>query len=227
MPYFRGVARDGLGNTVSGASVNVYAEGTTTDASIYTDAALSVTADNPITTNTDGVYEFWVASGIYDFQISASGLTTVNVTDVVIGTLYGMCVQDAASAVVAQSTSYLTISNGTWNAGPLSSGAFSHSDGSLTYLGDAKVIVKVTYSFGITMSVNSDVTFAVEIDGTEVTDTEKQTLINSADAIFPVSASYLVEVEKDEVISIGAKVGSGTPNLTTAAGSSIVVEVMS
>ena len=225
MGYHRGVARDSNGNAISGASVSVLKEGTTTADTIYSDAALSVSASNPITTGASGVYEFYVPDGIYDLTVAATGFTTVSLNDVVIGSLYAG-VYTSAAAAVAQSTSYLTIANGTWSNNLISRYSFGHVDGAITYLGDAKTGVLVTYDFSVTMDADADVTFAVEIDGTEVAATDKLVHILTASAPVSVSGSYLVEVEKDEVITIGAKVGAGTPDMTLAVGSSIIVMVL-
>lgn len=75
---------DQYGNVVSGASVTVYNYGTTTKASLYSDSAGSVSISNPVTTNTNGYFEFYAANGHYSLSISGTNFTAKQVTDILI-----------------------------------------------------------------------------------------------------------------------------------------------
>lgn len=86
MPKYRDVVLNRRGDAITGATVTVYLEGTSTKASLFTDAALSVSKDNPVTTNAWGEFDFYIASGTYDLSVEKSGtLGIVNVFSVQIG----------------------------------------------------------------------------------------------------------------------------------------------
>lgn len=73
-----GSIRSTSGPTVPGATVKVYLAGTSTLASIFSDAALSVAIDqtnNPVMTDADGTYEFYVATGTYKIVGTKDTLT--------------------------------------------------------------------------------------------------------------------------------------------------------
>ena len=86
MSYYRGVARDTLGNSLNAASVTVYDAGTTTESSIYSEETLTSALENPFSTGEDGVYEFYAEPGFYDIEVAKSGFTTVTLTDQILGT---------------------------------------------------------------------------------------------------------------------------------------------
>jgi len=225
MPYFRGVARDALGNAVSGATVNVYLEGGTTAATIYSDAAQSSAATNPITTSTDGVYEFYIAAGIYDFSIAASGLTTVSITDVVIGQ---PCVDGYVTVLgttALNAATYTTFAGGTWVDGTEGSGAFSHAGGAITYLGDAKVSVLVSINGVWASDANVDIKAGFGIDGADPTRPfEGIPMLAATDRT--IGFSIILEVQKDEVITIEMIAASGTPAIGMVEGSTISAVIL-
>jgi hypothetical protein len=64
-PSVRGVAVSEEGIPVRRATVTVTDVATSLPAVIYSDAALTTTTANPMTTDADGVYEFWVPDGTY------------------------------------------------------------------------------------------------------------------------------------------------------------------
>ena len=72
---FKSVARDGAGNIVTSATVNIYLAGTTTAASVY-EAYTGGTAVSSVTTGTDGVFEFYIDdtdyAGTQQFKIVIS-----------------------------------------------------------------------------------------------------------------------------------------------------------
>src|SRR3972149_3216740 len=61
--HFLGVATNAAGTPISGATISVTLAGTTTATNIFTDAALSVAAANPLTVNADGTWEVFIAGG--------------------------------------------------------------------------------------------------------------------------------------------------------------------
>ena len=82
-----GSIRSTSGPTVPGATVKVYLAGTSTLASIFSDAALSVAIDqtnSPVTTDDDGTYEFYVATGTYKI-VGTKGTLTFTEDNVDIG----------------------------------------------------------------------------------------------------------------------------------------------
>lgn len=94
--YYKSIARDGAGNVISAATVSVYLAGTTTAASIY-QSLDGTTAVNSVTSNSSGVFEFWVSRFDYDqsqkfkITISKTGYTSVtfdniNIDSIVLGT---------------------------------------------------------------------------------------------------------------------------------------------
>lgn len=94
--YYKGIARDVLGNTVGSATVSVYLAGSSTAATIY-QSLDGTTGVNSVTANNSGIYEFWVDRFDYDssqkFKIitSRTGKTAItwdnlNIDSVVLGT---------------------------------------------------------------------------------------------------------------------------------------------
>jgi hypothetical protein len=70
----------GTDNPVVGVPVTVFLEGTTTPASIYTSGNVLITP--PIFTNSDGYFEFYVDSGVYDIYVSGSKCSTIAINSV-------------------------------------------------------------------------------------------------------------------------------------------------
>src|SRR5216684_2971146 len=62
---------------VKGASVSVFIAGTQTLAVLYSDDGLTTKA-NPVITDTNGGFDFFVADGRYDIQVSGAGIATKN-----------------------------------------------------------------------------------------------------------------------------------------------------
>jgi len=73
------------GDAVVGIKVLIKLAGTATPATIYSDDGVNVTP-NPLTTNANGYFEFYVANGLYD--IAVSGVNTY--TDVLIADALGI-----------------------------------------------------------------------------------------------------------------------------------------
>ena len=74
MQHYTNTLFDTFGNAISGASVNVYAAGTVTPSTIYSDNNSTVAA-NPLTTGADGSYDFYAANGRYDLLFTHPGFS--------------------------------------------------------------------------------------------------------------------------------------------------------
>ena len=82
-----GVILDTAGNVVNSASVTVYLTGTTTKATLYSNEGVTQIT-NPVTSDTNGRFSFYVADGKYDLKVSGSNLTTYTISDVQIVDTY-------------------------------------------------------------------------------------------------------------------------------------------
>ena len=86
--HFFDHVRDTNGTAISSATINVYNKGTTTDATNVYDAITGGSDTNPITTDTNGFFEFWLdpddhnATQTFDIKVSHSSLTTKTFSDV-------------------------------------------------------------------------------------------------------------------------------------------------
>ena len=69
MQHYTNTLYDTFGNAISGATVYVYAAGTTTPSTIYSDN-ISTSTTNPLTTGSDGSFDFYAADGRYDLAIT-------------------------------------------------------------------------------------------------------------------------------------------------------------
>jgi hypothetical protein len=70
-----------LGNLVSGDTITVYKAGTLNLATLYDNDGGSQ-INNPVTVGTNGQYNFFVANGIYDFEMEGNGFETYKVENV-------------------------------------------------------------------------------------------------------------------------------------------------
>jgi len=77
--FFDSVA-DSLGRPVAGATVTVNVTGNGL-ASIYSDDGITLTS-NPLTTNALGKFDFYVADGRYDLNISGTGFPAVTLSNI-------------------------------------------------------------------------------------------------------------------------------------------------
>lgn len=68
---------------ISGATVTVYNQGTSTKSTLYSDDGVTTTA-NPVTTAANGSYSFYIADGTYDFVIAKTGYETVYLDNIVV-----------------------------------------------------------------------------------------------------------------------------------------------
>lgn len=76
---------DPNGNVIPEATITVFDAGGTVLASIYTDAGLSTAKANPFTSNADGTFQFFAATGEYKLRMEKTGFTTFEVDYVPIG----------------------------------------------------------------------------------------------------------------------------------------------
>ncbi len=83
MRRYQGTVLDTAGNVQAGVSVRVYTANTTTDATLYSDDGVT-SKTNPLTTDSKGVFWFYVEDGTYDLYVSGSSLTAYTVEDVTI-----------------------------------------------------------------------------------------------------------------------------------------------
>lgn len=74
MQHYTNTLYDTMGNAIVGATVNVYAAGTTTASTIYSDN-VGTSKSNPTTTGSDGSFDFYAANGRYDLVITHTGHT--------------------------------------------------------------------------------------------------------------------------------------------------------
>lgn len=77
MQHYIDRLHDTRGNAISGATINVYAAGTTTAATIYSDNGATVKA-NPTTSDTNGTFHFYAGNARYDLVITHSRYTFNN-----------------------------------------------------------------------------------------------------------------------------------------------------
>ncbi len=74
MQHYTDTLFDTLGNAISGATIYVYAAGTTTASTIYSDNG-STTTTNPLTSGSDGSFDFYAANARYDLVITHASHT--------------------------------------------------------------------------------------------------------------------------------------------------------
>lgn len=92
---------------LKGAFVTVFVSGTNTLATLFADNGITPKG-NPVVTNNDGVFDFYVADGLYDFQVSGTNITTftqvgVEVADVTSATATDLEWQTEGISFVNQS----------------------------------------------------------------------------------------------------------------------------
>lgn len=86
------------GVAATGAVVTVLNYGTTTPASIFSDAAGLVAKTNPIAADATGYFDFYAADGRYSLSVSAAGFATKTLTDIQLeDTKDGLAVYSASS----------------------------------------------------------------------------------------------------------------------------------
>lgn len=159
MSHHRGVARDDAGNSISGASVTVYAAGTTTASTIYSEGTLTSTESNPFTTGDDGVYEFWADPGIYDLRIAKAGFTTTTLENQILGHTIGTLEEQTTSGAVASTgtTQYLDTTFGTLtlDTAGINTGFSVAADDRLVYEGEDTRFLNVFGQASFTFSAAS------------------------------------------------------------------------
>ena len=81
MRKYTGVILDTAGNISEGVSITVYLTGTTTEATLYSNEGITQIT-NPVTSNSNGRFFFYIADGEYDLKVSGSNITTYTISDV-------------------------------------------------------------------------------------------------------------------------------------------------
>lgn len=74
MEHYVNVVQDKHGEALRSVTVSVYAAGTTNLSTIYSDNG-TTTKTNPMTTSSDGIYDFYASNGAYDITFARSGYT--------------------------------------------------------------------------------------------------------------------------------------------------------
>jgi hypothetical protein len=158
MSKYRGVARDEFGNALNGASVTIYEADGTTAATIYSDTELATAESNPLTTGSDGVYEFYAYPGYYDVQVAKTGYTTTTLSNEVIGTSIASCT-GANAGSIAPGVTPDEIGNTALGGVHLATQWVSNEwtvdvdTGRYTYTGDETIIVEAIASVAVQTTV--------------------------------------------------------------------------
>lgn len=76
------VVQDTRGVAISGASISVYVAGTTNLVSLYSDVDCTVSTSNPLTSDTDGTFEFYANDARVDITTVKTGYTFPTFSDV-------------------------------------------------------------------------------------------------------------------------------------------------
>jgi hypothetical protein len=121
MIKYRDVVLDRRGDVQIGLTVKVYAAGTTDLSTIYSDDGITLIdqTNAPLTTDSDGVFEFWVDSGDYKIIVTGTGFSTVTIDDITIGSDAAAlqaevdALEADVSAIIAQIGTPTSIGNGT------------------------------------------------------------------------------------------------------------------
>jgi hypothetical protein len=100
------------GGAVQGATVTVYLTGTTTKAALYATNDTSQPLANPLTTDANGRYSYYVANGVYDETVTYGAITA---TETFLQLYDVSSVVSGGASVVSKSATY----NETITAGEL------------------------------------------------------------------------------------------------------------
>ena len=97
------VLRKGTGLAVPGAQVTVKATATSSLATLYATNGTSQPISNPVVTDENGKYEYWVANGVYDEIVSYGSITDTEV---------GVQMFDLSAPIVANVAVFTRTENG-------------------------------------------------------------------------------------------------------------------
>lgn len=99
-PILPVVIQDVKGNALASASVTVYLAGTTTKATLYSNATCTVTKANPVTTASNGtIASTYLQDGIYDIFYSKTGYASALIEDVVADDPYTVLTPTYAASI--------------------------------------------------------------------------------------------------------------------------------
>lgn len=158
------------GQPIQGVLVTVYQHGTNTLATLYSDNGVTV-IPNPVSTDVNGLFYFYVADGRYDIAFSGSAvaspllLTDVEIADVTDGimTLNDLSVTGTLTANVQNNSGRLTVQTGSSNGIYLKTTADVDAF-TLTPNADAQTSV----GYGITNAANNEWTWRVRKNGDQI-----------------------------------------------------------
>lgn len=227
MSYHRGVARDTLGNSLNDASVSVFDPGTTTESTLYSDVGQITALDNPFTTGTDGVYEFYVDPGYYDIQVAKSGFTTVTLTDQAIGTPFGYSYVATGGTATKDGSGHDIDNN--WGTLIFSEGypsnAFSLDvNGKLKYDGNPKVWALIRGT--IVLQATVDIGFNPYFDVGGVPFSQISHKLQGTAEDQTISWSTVRQIETDDLIFFGCEFSNGPADVTIKQGTNMEVMIL-
>ncbi len=110
MNYFESGLLNQNGQPIRNASVAVYTASTLNLASLFSDNGVTPTG-NPVMSDVNGRFSFYVATGTYDLTISGSGLTTYTRKLLAIGSSAIPIVGETPSGVINGSNVFYTLAN--------------------------------------------------------------------------------------------------------------------
>jgi hypothetical protein len=108
LEVYHDVAQAPDGRAINSPTITVFATGTTTTISLYSNSSGTASKANPFTGDSSGRYSFFAAAGRYDIQISKTGFTTRTKSYVLVGLFF-----DTASVSGEFATGDL-ITSGPW-----------------------------------------------------------------------------------------------------------------
>ena len=222
MAFHRGVARDTAGNSLNGANVSVFAPGTSTESSLFSEETLTTSLDNPIVTGVDGIYEFYTEPGYYDIQVAKSGFTTVTLENEVVGGVFGFA-YSAGGTTYAMSTAETmeVVKDDGWTidwtlqyAGAFELAATTEK---LKYIGGPTVYVRVHGSimFQNNTTDNTNHFLAVYLNGAAISPLRgrAQSTSHQSEGQF-MAVDVLIQVETGDEISLAFQNGTGTNTIS-------------
>jgi hypothetical protein len=211
------------GVAVAGCTRTVYLSGTTTKATIYSDAALSVPTSNPLTTDTNGEVAFYAAntSNLRFYDQAPDGttlirdldpvypvtsLTGLNSTPTELNYLNGVTAgtTTASKALVVDSNKRMDV----LTVGTLSLGAGAGTAITST----ATELNKLSGCTASTADLNLTTTYLNGLTPGTVT-ASKAVIVNSAKGIDQIGITKLIDANGNEIIKT-ASVGSAVNELT-------------
>lgn len=227
MAYHRGIARDTLGNSLNDASVSVFEPGTTTESSLFSEETLTDSLDNPITTGSDGVYEFYVTPGFYDILVAKSGFTSVTLSNQTIGTPFAYLRATTAGTATKDGSGHDIDNNwGTLDfTEKYESNVFSmDANGKLDY--DGLPTVYAVFRAVIVLRATVDISFSPYISIGGVTNSQVAHKLQGTGEDQTISWSAVSQIETGDKIFLGCEFAGGPADVTIQKATSIEVQIL-